>query len=131
MLLKEVSNHYQYQQYLALRGVKVSQSLQARKDRGEVTGPAPLGLMIVTDKDKRKRYVPDPEIWPKVRELILLDRKGFLSVRDLVMHAEAIGLKSKRGNDIVISSMHLILRNEVYEPFLRQDRYNDLKLAES
>lgn len=72
----------------------------------------PLGYRIV-ERDNKKTYESDPETWPKVQEIIDLYKSGQYSIRDLVRHAEQIGLRSKRGGALSVSSVHFFVNHKI------------------
>jgi hypothetical protein len=113
----DITNETEYQAFLHERGRKIAATMAALRERGEVTGAAPLGHKIHTNPYGVKEYIPDPETWPLVRESILRYRIGE-GVRPLLTEMTERGLRSRSGNVLSPSAFLYMVENGVYEGFI-------------
>lgn len=117
MKLADVKTESDYFRFLIERGTKISGVLLEKRMSGEATGAPPVGLMIVTDNDDKKRYAPDPATWPLVKEAILRHSLGRYSLRQLLKIMTAKGLRSRNGREMGVAAFLYLLKNSEYRRF--------------
>lgn len=92
---------------------KAKAAMRGKAYRGVLPGCAPLGYMNAVVNGEAV-IVPDPMTCHKVRNLFLLARMRKLSLRGMLPLVAAMGLTSRNGKPIGVSSLHAVLTNPFY-----------------
>lgn len=93
--------------------INVKRGNRQKYARGEYCGAAPLGYINAKVGDSRNIVIDEEKgLW--VRKLFEEYATGKYCVREMVEKAENWGLKSRNGNKIAKSGMHLLLRRTDY-----------------
>lgn len=92
---------------------EIRKGMQEKAMQGLYPSHAPLGYRNEI-KNGRKMIVPDPERAPVIRRLFEEAALGRASLSRLAKLASDLGLTTKKGNRVLKSQLHKILRNEVY-----------------
>lgn len=98
----------------------VRRSIRHKVQKGEWSGPAPLGYLNADDPDTgRKTVIPDPERAFLVKRLFTEFATGVYSQAELIRKARGWGLRSRKGNVVSTQSFNDMLQNPFYYGVMR------------
>jgi len=106
------------------RGQQVSRGMTEKAGAGLVTGPLPLGYRSERTAEGVRAAI-DEQSGPLVRQAFLMAAEG-KSFRTILVGLAGLGLTSKRGRPLSLSSLHNMLTN----PFYSGETYCQGKLIE-
>lgn len=103
-----------YYEYL---GKLSSEAMLEKVEKGELAGPAPLGYRSAYARDEKVEI--DGETAPLVRQAFLLLAMPNASLRAARGELLRLGLRSKRGRPISVSSLQHLATNPFYAGLIR------------
>lgn len=94
---------------------EVRKGMLEKAEQGVWPTRAPLGYLNVTGSDGRKVIVRDSEVAPIITKLFEWYATGQYALKDVAKKARTAGLVYKKsGSPVPTSSVHTILRNQLY-----------------
>ena len=109
--------HYQNSITAAVAKLTIQGREQAVKE-GRVVGVAPLGYINVFDRPGGKTAVLDPERAPIIAHMFCLAAEG-TSLRTILSRVQELGLTSRNGKPISLSTLYEVLSNSFFMGLLR------------
>jgi DNA invertase Pin-like site-specific DNA recombinase len=92
----------------------VKRSLDEARKNGIRASLAPLGYLNVKDNQNKKDVIPDPTQSYLIVKMFEMYATGNYSIRQIAEEMEKLGLKSKRGNSVVLSKIDDALKDPFY-----------------
>lgn len=105
--------------YLLQMKDNVKRSVAEKLENKEYPAEAPIGYINHRDNNDKSCINPDPERAHHVKYLLELYAAGNNSMITLAKEAEKIGLRSKKGKKIGVSTIEHMLKNPFYYGYMR------------
>jgi len=102
----------------------VKRAFEAKRRRGEATGPASLGYKNDSSLDGKKIVIPDPDKAHLVTKLFELYATGNYSIKTLRTEITRLGLRTREGKEPSMSVIENILKKTVYTGLAYSKKYN-------
>lgn len=96
---------------------------ERRRSGKRVGGMAPLGYLNIINEDEKKTITINPENSHLIQKIFELYATGNYSLKALIVEAEKIGLKSRKGNIISMSVVQRLLQNPFYYGVQTSEKY--------
>lgn len=93
---------------------EAKKGMKAKAEAGLYPSVAPLGYINTVNASGVKIIVPDPVNAPLVKHMYERYAEGNVSISTIASELFSIGLRSKKGNKVSNSNIHMMLRNPVY-----------------
>ena len=93
---------------------EAKKGMKAKAEEGLYPSVAPLGYMNTVNEQGVKIIVPDPVTAPLVTILFEKYSTGSIPLLTLAREMHDLGMRSKRGNKVGVSTIHKMLRNPIY-----------------
>lgn len=97
----------------------VKRSFERKIRNGEWIRESPLGYINIKDENDKSNIIPDPERAHYIVRLFELYASGNYSMITLAKEAKGMGLQSKKGFAIGVSSIERILKNPFYYGYMK------------
>jgi site-specific DNA recombinase len=101
----------------------VKRSFQRKLKQGEWPREAPLGYINYRDEKDNSCIEPDPERAALIRKMFELYASGNHSMITLVTESQKMGLTTKKGKTLAVSTIERMLKNSFYHGYMSWDGF--------
>lgn len=102
----------------------VKRAFENKRKKGEWTGRVKIGYQNITDEKGNKDIILDDEYSGLVRKAFELYASGNYSLRSLLAEVTKLGLKTRSGNPLHLSTLEAILNETFYHGLAYSKKYN-------